>query len=201
LARLSELSEDEAAQLPPKARYRWAFDGFETEANDIRRGIRWRNPLKARNAARRAANRIETMESLLAREADREIAREAAKDFRHLGEVLYGGRWFRSASDAVDQMTGRVRTRLGPGVAALLESAPGAPETQAPETGTAAWIVKGKRKVLEEDAEGTRIRYLLDLESDRGSAREAEVDRDTFERARVGSPPPDSRSSEGGTSR
>jgi len=198
LARLSWLSEEEARALPAEERYRWAFEGFEIEAADFRRGVRWRNALKVRNASGRVCTYLEILRDLVAHEEVRKAADDARAGFAALGRALSGGRWYRSGMEAAHDLILEVRKRLSPGTVELLpDPAPDAAgDTIPPLSGLMtedqgkAWVVKAKRELLEETESGSRVKYVLLLTSETGASREVAVSAGTFEEARVGSAPP-----------
>ncbi|MHC4599391.1 MAG: hypothetical protein ACYS47_10335, partial [Planctomycetota bacterium] len=189
VARWAAVSEKEAMKYPVAERYRWAYARHGIEASDVKRGIRWRNTLKVRNASKRAVRFLEIMETLLDAEADRRAAREIIETTRALGEALSGGRWFRAGMDAAEALHRDVETRLAPDRIALGEerprTAPASEVTKAPPM-KGTWTVAAKRVVVEESAGGVRKRFLLVLEDGRGGKEEKEVAAEAFERTSVG---------------
>jgi hypothetical protein len=198
VARMAAVSEEEAAKFPVAKRYGWAYSRFGIEANDVKRGIRWRNALKVKNASERAARFLEIMETLLDSESDRRAARESTEAYRALGEALSGGRWFRSGMDAADALRRDVEARLATARVALKEDPPKTIPPSGPtppSLGGGPWTVSAKRVVVEETTGGTRKRYFLILEDGQGAQVEQEVEEGAFSATPVGvawtaDPPP-----------
>jgi hypothetical protein len=130
LSRLAATSDDEAKDLPPTLRYRWAWDRYEIEASDFRRGIRLENPQKVSGAASRAAHYLAAMRSMLGTEESRQDAMEAVDRHLALAEATSGGRNFRSAGEAARDLEGWVEERLHPDVVRL---APAKAPAEVPE--------------------------------------------------------------------
>jgi hypothetical protein len=188
VARVASISEEEAEKYPNAKRYAWAFARYEIEANDIQRGIRWRNALKVRKSSRRAARFLKIMESLLQMEKDRQAAARSAEHHRALGEALSGGRWFRSGMDAACGLQREVADRLSPGQAPLKPDeipahGPGAAPTH--EVPSGPRTVAAKRIMEEESAGGRRKRFVIVLEWE-GGKEERDVSEQEFSAVRIG---------------
>jgi hypothetical protein len=196
LARMASVSEEEAKQFPIPKRYQWAYARYQIEASDFQRGIRWKNTLKVSNAGARTVGYLAKMYEMLADEKDQKFALRAIDEVLALREVLSGGRWYRSGTEAAQALRRRIENRLAPSTVRLLESPPKPapreakppPETKPtppPQPGT-DWIIESKRKVLEESEKGTQIRYLLVLKREGEAAVERKVSEKAYEKAKVG---------------
>jgi hypothetical protein len=183
LARMAAVSEEEAEAFPPKKKYEWAYARYRIEAGDFRRGVRWRNRVKVRNASRRAVGFLIKMADLLRMEADRKAALETIERYANLGETLSRGRWPRSGEAASDDLHRFAVERLAP--PRPLEGVPDAPHPRAGD----GWIVRSKREAAADHAEGG-VRYVLELSKPGGALVEREVSEKQFRAARVGKPWP-----------
>jgi hypothetical protein len=187
LARMASVSEEEAETFPPPRKYQWAYSRYRIEALDFRRGIRWRNAVKVRNASRRAIGFLIRMADLLAEPKDRVEALEAIERYASLGDALSTGRWFRSGEEAAEDLHRFVLEHLAPPVALEGEPAsPPPPDCTSPFTAGIPWTVRAKREVAEETGEGKRIRFVLELSNPEGVRLERDVSESDFRTTRLG---------------
>lgn len=187
LARMASASEETANTYPPEAQYRWAYDRFEIESADFRRGIRWRDDLKIVNAAGRLLRHLCRMHALLdPKDAKaRSAALEAMDHTIALAETLAAGGGYRGGLEAAEDLEARIRENLHPSRVRVVARQEG---TEAkPEPGPAGpERIVARRESVEERADGPRTRYFLVLEGPGQTEREVEVCREAFEAAEVG---------------
>ncbi|MCU0723991.1 MAG: hypothetical protein MUC63_10335 [Planctomycetes bacterium] len=124
LSRLGATSDEEAADLPPNFRYRWAFERWAAEASDFRRGIRTQNAEKVAGAGARAARYLAVLLPLLAEDRSRRDALEAVDRTLAIAEAMSGGRVFRSAEEAARQLEDWIEERLHPDAVKLVPPKP-----------------------------------------------------------------------------